>query len=300
MQHDNLGDLNIFLAVAEARSFTRAAAKLGRSQSSLSQTVRRLEERLGLRLLTRNTRSVGVTEAGVQLIETLKPAFADIEARLILLGELRETPAGVVRLTAELHAAETVLWPAVSRLVRRFPDITVEISIDAAFADIVSGALDGGIRIGEQIDKDMIALKIGPDLRPAVVGTPDYLAAHGIPRAPHDLTQHRCINMRLPTAGTLYAWEFEKDGRSIDVRVDGPLVINDERLAIRAAREGHGLVMVMEDLVEDAMASGELVRVLEDWCNPFPGYHLYYADRRHPSPAFAALLQELRGNMRGS
>lgn len=293
MRRDDLGDLNVFLAVAEERSFTRAAARLGRSQSSLSQTVRRLEERLGLRLLTRNTRSVGVTDAGAQLIETLKPAIADIEARLVLLGELRETPAGVVRVTAELHAAETVLWPAVSRLARRYPDITVEISIDAAFADIVSGALDAGIRIGEQIAKDMIARRIGPDLRAAVVATPDYLERHGVPAEPHELTHHRCINMRLPTAGTLYSWEFEKEGRAVDVRVDGPLVINDERLAIRAAREGHGLAMVLEDQVADALRTGELVRVLEDWCEPFPGYHLYYADRRHPSPAFAALLGEL-------
>lgn len=291
---DDLGDLNIFLAVAEERSFTRAAARLGRSQSSLSQTVRRLEERLGLRLLTRNTRSVGITQVGEKLIETLKPAFADIEARLALLSEQREKPVGTVRVTAELHAAETVLWPAVSRLSRKYPEITVEISIEAAFTDIISGQLDAGIRMGEHVAKDMIAVRIGPDLRPAVVGAPIYFDTHGIPREPHDLMQHRCVNMRLPTAGILYAWEFEKDGRQINVRVEGSLVINDERLAIRAAKEGHGLVMVLEDTVADALASGELVRVLDDWCAPFPGYHLYYPDRRHPSLAFTALREELR------
>lgn len=294
MRREDLGDLNVFLAVAEERSFTRAAARLGRSQSSLSQIVRRLEERLGLRLLTRNTRSVGVTQAGEKLVETLKPAIADIEARLALLSELRETPAGLVRITAEQHAAEMVLWPAVSRLSRRFPDVTVEIVSDAAFTDIIAGQIDAGIRMGEHVDKDMIALRIGPELRTAVVGAPAYFAERGIPIEPHDLMEHRCVNMRLPTSGALYTWEFEKDGREVNVRVDGSFIINEERLAIRAAVDGHGLAMVLDDMVADAVSAGTLIRVLDDWCAPFPGYHLYYPNRRHPSPAFAALLNEMR------
>ncbi|MBY5809621.1 LysR family transcriptional regulator [Rhizobium leguminosarum] len=294
MQRNDLGDLNTFLAVAEERSFTRAAARLGQSQSSLSQTVRRLEERLGMRLLTRTTRSVAPTQAGTQLIETLKPAIADIEARLAILSELRAEPAGTIRLTAELHAAETVLWPAISRLSHKHPDVKVEISIDAALTDIVAGQFDAGIRLGERVAKDMIAIRIGPELRTAVVGAPSYFAKYGIPQQPHDLMNHRCVNMRLPTAGGLYAWEFEKDERELNVRVDGALIINDERLAIRAAMDGHGLVMVMEDLVRDAIANGSLIRVLDDWCRPFQGYYLYYPDRRHPSPAFTALLNELR------
>ncbi|MDX8540951.1 LysR family transcriptional regulator [Mesorhizobium abyssinicae] len=294
MRRNDLGDLNVFLAIAEERSFTRAAARLGQSQSSLSQTVRRLEERLGMRLLTRTTRSVAPTQAGAQLIETLKPALADVEARLATLSELRDTPSGLVRVTAELHAAQTVLWPAVSRLMYAYPDVQVEISVDASFTDIVADQFDAGIRMGEQVAKDMIAVRIGPDLRMVVVGSPSYLAKHGTPHTPHDLIQHRCMNLRLPTAGGLYAWEFQKDGRELHVRVEGPLILNDERLAITAALAGHGLAMVTEDSTAQAVADGALIRVLDDWCRTFQGYHLYYPDRRHPSPAFAALLKELR------
>ncbi|MDX8433317.1 LysR family transcriptional regulator [Mesorhizobium abyssinicae] len=294
MRRNDLGDLNVFLAVAEERSFTRAAARLGQSQSSLSQTVRRLEERLGMRLLTRTTRSVAPTQAGAQLIETLKPALADVEARLATLSELRDTPSGLVRVTAELHAAQTVLWPAVSRLMYAYPDVQVEISVDASFTDIVADQFDAGIRMGEQVAKDMIAVRIGPDLRMVVVGSPSYLAKHGTPHTPHDLIQHRCMNLRLPTAGGLYAWEFQKDGRELHVRVEGPLILNDERLAVTAALAGHGLAMVTEDSTAQAVADGALIRVLDDWCRTFQGYHLYYPDRRHPSPAFAALLKELR------
>ncbi|MET3522783.1 LysR family transcriptional regulator [Mesorhizobium abyssinicae] len=294
MRRNDLGDLNVFLAVAEERSFTRAAARLGQSQSSLSQTVRRLEERLGMRLLTRTTRSVAPTQAGAQLIETLKPALADVEARLATLSELRDTPSGLVRVTAELHAAQTVLWPAVSRMMYAYPDVQVEISVDASFTDIVADQFDAGIRMGEQVAKDMIAVRIGPDLRMVVVGSPSYLAKHGTPHTPHDLIQHRCMNLRLPTAGGLYAWEFQKDGRELHVRVEGPLILNDERLAITAALAGHGLAMVTEDSTAQAVADGALIRVLDDWCRTFQGYHLYYPDRRHPSPAFAALLKELR------
>lgn len=294
MRRSDLGDLNVFLAVAEDRSFTRAAARLGQSQSSLSQTVRRLEERLGMRLLTRTTRSVAPTLAGTALIETLKPALSDIETRLAILSELRDKPSGLVRITAELHAAETVLWPAVSRLSRTYPDVQVEISVDASFVDIVAAQFDAGVRMGEQIAKDMIAVRIGPDLRTVVVGSPTYLAQRGVPKTPHDLMQHRCINLRLPTSGGLYAWEFRKDGHELNVRVEGPLVLNNEHLAISAAIEGHGLAMVMESGIERAVSEGTLGRVLDDWCPVFRGYHLYYPDRRHPSPAFSALLTELR------
>jgi len=294
VRRSDLGDLNVFLAVAEDRSFTRAAARLGQSQSSLSQTVRRLEERLGMRLLTRTTRSVAPTQAGTALIETLKPALSDIEARLAILSELRDEPSGLVRITAELHAAETVLWPAVSRLSRTYPDVQVEISVDASFVDIVAAQFDAGVRMGEQIAKDMIAVRIGPDLRAVVVGAPSYLAEHGVPETPHGLMVHRCINLRLPTSGGLYAWEFRKDGRELNVRVEGPLILNNEHLAISAAIEGHGLAMVMESGIERAVSEGALVSVLDDWSPVFRGYHLYYPDRRHPSPAFTALLTELR------
>lgn len=299
MKRNDLGDLNVFLAVAEEQSFTRAAARLGQSQSSLSQTIRRLEERLGMRLLTRTTRSVATTPAGEQLIETLKPAIADVEARLAMLSELRDKPTGTIRLTAERHAAETVLWPAISRLVHAYPDVKVEVSIDASFTDIVAARFDAGVRLGEQVEKDMIAVRIGQDLRMAVVAAPAYLAQYGIPETPHNLMRHKCINVRLPTTGGLYTWEFEKDGHDLNVRVDGPFVFSDESLATRAAVEGHGLAMIWEDTAQRAISEGTLVRVLNDWCPAFPGYHLYYPDRRHPSPAFTALLHELRSRSVG-
>ena len=243
MRRNDLGDLNVFLAVAEEQSFTKAAARLGQSQSSLSQTIRRLEERLGMRLLTRTTRSVATTEAGEQLIETLKPALSDVEARLAMLSELKDKPSGSIRLTAERHAAETILWPAISRLVQDYPEVKVEVAIDASFTDIVSGRFDAGIRLGEHVEKDMIAVRIGPDLRLVVVASPTYLARCGFPQTPHDLTRHRCMNVRLPTTGGLYAWEFEKDGHELNVRVDGPFIFTDESLAMQAAIEGHGLAM---------------------------------------------------------
>lgn len=294
MQREEMGDLAAFLRVAEERSFTRAAARLGTSQSAISQTVRRLERRLGLRLLTRTTRSVVPTAAGEQLLETLRPAFHDVRTRIAALTELRDTPAGTLRLTAGRHAAETVLWPALVRLSMRHPEIDAEVVIDPHLTDIVREGFDAGVRLGEQIARDMIAVRIGPDLRMAVVGAPGYLDEAGVPDEPHDLTAHRCINIRLPSAGGLYAWEFEREGRPLNVRVDGPLTLNDMHLAVDAALAGAGLAMVMEDQVGAALADGRLVRVLDEWCPPFPGYHLYYPDRRHPSSAFAALLSELR------
>lgn len=301
MLTDDLADLAVFAAVAEARSFTRAAAKLGRTQSALSQAVLRLEERLKLRLLTRTTRSVAPTPAGEQLLATLRPALGEIEARIEALGELRERPSGSLRLTAGRHAAETVLWPALLRLAERHPDIRVEVAIDSALTDIVTERFDAGVRLGEQVARDMVAVRVGPDLRMAVVGSPGYFARHGTPETPHDLTRHRCGNIRLRTAGGLYAWEFERDGRVVNVHVDGPLVVNDMRLLVEAAVQGTVLAMVMEDMVAPMIADGRLVRALADWSPPFSGYHLYYPSRLHHSSAFAALLEELReGHRKGA
>jgi DNA-binding transcriptional LysR family regulator len=294
MRRDEFGDLAAFLAVAEERSFTRAAARLGTSQSALSHTVRRLEARLGLRLLARTTRSVAPTEAGERLIETLRPAFDEIDARLAALGELREKPAGTVRITTGEHAARTVLWPVLERLLPAYPDITVELSIDFGLVDIVAERFDAGVRLGEQVERDMVAVRIGPDLRMAVVGSPAYFERRPAPRTPQDLAAHACINLRLPTSGALYAWEFEKGGRELKVRVDGPLVFNHTALIVTAATAGFGLVYLPEDLVRTEIDDGRLVRVLADWCPPFPGYHLYYPSRRQLAPAFALLVEALR------
>ncbi|CAN7367035.1 LysR family transcriptional regulator [Phenylobacterium sp. LjRoot219] len=294
MRREELSELMAFLAVAEERSFTRAAAKLGTSQSALSHTVRRLEARLGLRLLTRTTRSVAPTEAGERLIATLRPAFDEIDGKLAALSELREKPAGTIRITTSKRAVETTLWPVLSRLLPQYPDIRVELGIDSGLTDIVAERFDAGVRLGEAVAKDMIAVPIGPDLRMAVVGAPSYFAGRTPPKTPHELTRHLCINLRLPTRGGLYAWEFEKDGRELRVRVDGQLVFNDPAMVLEAARGGFGLACVLEDYVGEDLAAGRLVRVLEDWCAPFAGYHLYYPSRRQQSPAFALLVEALR------
>ena len=294
MMRDNFNDLIAFLAVAQERSFTRAAAKLGVSQSALSHTIRSLETRLGLRLLTRTTRSVAPTEAGDRLLRTLGPRFEEIEAELAALSELREKPAGTVRINTSEHAATMILWPAVQRLLPDYPDIKVEIDIDNGLTDIVAERYDAGIRLGEQIAKDMIAVRIGPDLRMAVVGAPSYFATRKRPRIPQDLTGHDCINLRLPTYGGLYAWEFEKAGREIKVRVDGRLVFNTIALRLNAVLAGFGLAYLPEDQVQTYLAEGQLIRVLADWCPPFSGYHLYYPSRRQPAPAFAVLVDALR------
>lgn len=294
MKREELGDLAVFLAVAEARSFTRAAATLGTSQSAISQIVRRLETAMGVKLLTRNTRNVAPTEAGEQLVATLRPAFDDIDARLNALTALRERPAGTLRITTSRHAAETILWPAVSRLLQEYPEVSVEISIDSHLTDIIADRFDAGVRLGEQVAKDMIAVRIGPELRMVVVGSPGYFAAHGRPQRPHDLTAHACINIRMQTKGGLYVWEFGKDGRDLKVRVEGPLVLNDIPMILNAAAEGIGLACVMEDQAERYLQSGQLERVLEDWCPPFSGYHLYYPDRRQMPLAFRLLVDALR------
>ncbi len=294
MKRDDLADLAAFLAVAEERSFTRAAAKLGTSQSALSHTVRRLEESLGLRLLTRTTRSVAPTEAGDRLIETLRPSFDEIDAKLAAITELRDKPSGNIRITTSHHAAETILWPALSRLLPNNPDISVELTMDSHFTDIVAERYDAGVRLGEEVAQDMVAVKIGPDLRMIAVAAPEYFADRPKPKTPHDLTEHQCINMRLSTRGGLYAWEFEKDGRPLNVRVSGQLVFNDVRMVLTAAAAGAGIALVMEDRAKPLIAEGKLVQVLKEWCPTFPGYHLYYPSRRQPSPAFALLVETLR------
>ncbi|HEX9327776.1 MAG TPA: LysR family transcriptional regulator [Reyranella sp.] len=294
MRREELADLNAFVAVAEERSFTRAAAKLGTSQSALSFTVRRLEERLGVRLLSRTTRSVAPTQAGERLLGTLGPALDKIGAELTALGELREKPAGTIRITAGEHAALTVLWPALSKLLPLYPDIEVELNVDQGLTDIVAERFDAGVRFGEQVARDMIAVRVGPDMRMAVVGAPSYFARRPKPRKPQDLTAHDCINLRLPTYGGLYAWEFEKRGRELKVRVEGQWVFNSLGLRLDAALAGFGLTYVPDDVVQPHLADGRLVRVLADWCPPFAGYHLYYPSRRQPTPAFAMLVEALR------
>jgi DNA-binding transcriptional LysR family regulator len=294
MHRDELADLTAFLAVAEERSFTRAAAKLGTSQSAISHTVRRLEARLGLRLLTRTTRSVAPTEAGEGLLETLRPAFDDIDAKLAALSHLREKPAGTIRITTAENAAETILWPVLGRILPDYPDIKVELTIDYGLTDIVAQRYDAGVRLGEQVAKDMIAVRIGPEMRMAVVGAPSYFARRPAPKTPHDLADHACINLRLPTSGGLYAWEFEKNGRELKVRVEGQLVFNAMPMIVKAAIAGFGLAFVPEGQVASQIEEGRLVRALSDWCAPFAGYHLYYPSRRQPTPAFALLVEALR------
>jgi DNA-binding transcriptional LysR family regulator len=294
MERDRLADLAAFVAVAQERSFTRAAGRLGITQSSLSHTIRRLEARLGLRLLARTTRSVAPTDAGSQLLRTLQPAFEDIDAGLSSLGELRDKPSGSVRITTAEHAANAILIPALERLLTRFPDIRVEIAIDYGLTDVVAERFDAGVRLGEQVGKGMVAVRIGPDMRMAAVATPAYFTSHRPPRVPQDLSHHKCINLRLPTSGGFYAWEFEKSGRQIKVRVDGQLACNELALTIHAAKSGLGIAYVPEDSVRSEIATGQLTRALADWCAPFSGYHLYYPSRRQPTAAFAALVEALR------
>lgn len=294
MRREELGDLAAFLAVARERSFTRAAARLGTSQSALSHTVRRLEERLGVRLLTRTTRSVAPTEAGERLIERTGPHFEEIEAELTALSEFRTRPAGTIRITTGEHAAETILWPALAKLLPNYPEIHVELSLDSGLADIVAGRFDAGVRLGEQVAKDMVAMPVGPELRMACVGAPAYFARMPRPQTPQDLASHDCINLRFATSGGLYAWEFERGGRALNVRVEGQLTFNGSRMILRAALAGFGLAFLPNDQVEPAIAEGRLLRVLDDWTPPFPGYHLYYPSRRQHSPAFALILEALR------
>jgi DNA-binding transcriptional LysR family regulator len=294
MKREQLADLAAFVAVAQERSFTRAAAKLGITQSSLSHTIRRLESQLDLRLLARTTRSVAPTDAGERLLRTLKPAFEHIDAELNSITELRDKPAGSIRITTAEHAAETILLPVLERLLPEYPDIKVEITCDYGLTDVVAERFDAGVRLGEQVAKDMVAVRIGPDLRMAAVGTPAYFKPHQPPRVPQDLAGHRCINLRLPTSGGLYAWEFERAGREVKVRVDGQFAVNGLPLSLRAAKAGLGIAFVPEDMVQQDVEAGRLVRVLTDWCLPFSGYHLYFPSRRQVTPAFSILVEALR------
>jgi DNA-binding transcriptional LysR family regulator len=294
MQRGHLDDLLAFVAVGRERSFTKAAARLGVSQSALSHTIRELEARLGVRLLTRTTRSVAPTDAGERLLRNIGPRFEEIDAELAAIGELREKPAGTIRLTATEYAADAILLPKLAKLLRQYPDIKVEIMIDYGLTDIVAQQFDAGVRSGEQVAKDMIAVRIGPDMRMAVVGAAAYFKARSEPKKPQDLIDHNCIKLRLPTYGGLYAWEFEKGGRDVRVRVDGQLTYNTTVQMLNAAIAGLGLAYVPEGLAQPYLAKGRLKRVLGDWCLPYSGYHLYYPSRRQPSAAFALLVDALR------
>lgn len=294
MTTERYDQLAIFAAVAQERSFTRAAAKLGMSQPALSRAMRQLEERLGVRLLSRTTRSVAPTEAGEHLLRVVAPRFEEIDNEMAMLSEFRDKPAGKLRITAGEHSAITILQSVLAKLLPDHPDLNIEIIVDYGFTDIVAEGFDAGVRLGPQVAKDMIALRIGPDMRMAVVGSPAYFGRYPKPVIPDDLTAHNCINLRMPTHGGLYVWEFEKNGQELKVRVEGQLVFNTIAMRLEAALQGLGLAYMPEDLVQDAVAQGRLIRVLEDWCEPFSGYHLYYPSRRQSSPAFTLLREALR------
>jgi DNA-binding transcriptional LysR family regulator len=291
MDRGSLDELAALVAVGREASFTKAAAKLGVSQSALSQTVRQLEARLGVRLLTRTTRSVSPTEAGERLIHVAGPRFEEIEAEVAAIAELRDKPAGSIRITATDYATDTILWPRLTKFLRAYPDIKVEIITDYGLTDIVSERYDAGVRAGGQVAKDMIAVRIGPDLRMAVVASPAYFKKRPEPKRPQDLIAHNCINLRLPTHGGLYAWEFEKAGRELRVRVDGQLTFNGTWQMLNAALDGFGIAFIPEDIVQPHLTKR---RLLEEWCQAYPGYHLYYPSRRQTSAAFGLLVEALR------
>lgn len=294
MLKDNFNDLLSFMVVARERSFTRAAAQLGVSQSALSHAMRNLEARLDVRLLTRTTRSVVPTEAGEQLLMRLTPHLLEIEQELTALRDRRDRPAGNIRLSAGEHAMSAVLWPVLKPFMAHYPDINIEVTVDNGLTDIVDGRFDAGVRLGEQIAKDMVAVRIAPDMQMAVVGSAAYFAKNGVPETPEQLEHHRCINMRLPTLGGLYAWEFTHDGREIRVRVDGQLTLNSLPQRLDAAVAGLGLAYVPEESAAAQLADGRLTRVLESWCPSFEGYHLYYPSRRQHTTAFTLLVEALR------
>jgi len=289
-----MADLTAFLVVAEEKSFTKAAAKLGMSQSALSQIVRRLEASLGLRLLTRTTRSVASTEAGERLLATLAPALQSLDASLASLSDLQRKPAGNIRITSVEHASMTILAPALAKLLPDYPDLKVEIINDYRLTDIVAERFDAGVRLGEQVDRDMIAVRIGPDFNMAVVASPAYFKGRPRPKTPHELTKHNCINLRLPTSGGLWPWPFAKNGRELNARTDGPLATNTITLSLYMAKEGLGLAYLPDDIVREHIAQGRLVRVLADWTPRSSGYHLYYPSRRQPARAFTLLVDALR------
>jgi DNA-binding transcriptional LysR family regulator len=294
MRRENFNDLQAFVAVARSRSFTRAAAQLGVSPSALSHSMKGLEERLGIRLLTRTTRNVCPTEAGERLLRTVGPRFDEVDATIAALNELRDKPAGSFRITAGDHPSVTILWPKLAKVLQKCPDIKVEINVDSGLIDLAAERYDAGVRLGDQVAQDMISVRIGPDIRFAVVGSRSYFAKRAVPGSPRDLVGHNCINLRLATHGALWAWEFEKAGRELRVRVEGQLVFNNIFQVRDAALSGFGLGYVPEDLVQAYLSKGQLVRVLQDWCPSWSGYHLYYPRSRQASPAFALLLEALR------
>ena len=294
MARDNLNDLVAFVTVAREGSFTRAAAQLGVSQSALSHTVRGLEARLGIRLLTRTTRSVSMTEAGEHLYESVSPRLQEIHDELQMMGQFRERPAGTVRINTAGHAADLYVWPRLQEVLHRYPELKVEVIVDYGLADIVAGRFDIGIRLGEQLARDMIAVPISPRQRIAVVGTPGYFANHGVPQTPDDLVKHNCIGLRLPTHGGLLPWEFDKEGQACKLRVSGQWTFNGSAPALRAALAGAGLAYLPEDTVPDHLASGRLQRVLEDWCEPYDGYYAYYPSRRQASRVLQVVIEALR------
>lgn len=300
MSRDNLSDLAAFLAVCRERSFTRAAVQLGITQSGLSHAIKELEARLGVRLLTRTTRSVAPTEPGERLLRAIEPHFQGIEAGLTALTDMRDKPAGRIRITTPEHAAEAILWPALSRMLRTYPDIAVDVITEDLMRDIVSERFDAGVRLGEHLEKDMVAVRIGPEMRMAVVGAPDYLAQHPPPERPEDLTAHRCITMRRATRGGIHLWEFDQAGREVKVKVTGQIIFSSLRLIRDAALAGHGLAYLPEDCVMADLKARRLVRVLDDWCEPFPGYHLYYPSRHQHSAAFSIFLNAVRYRGRGA
>jgi len=294
MLKENFNDLWYLIVVARERSFTRAAAKLGVSQSALSHAIRGLEERLGVRLLTRTTRSVAPTDAGETLIASIGPRFDQIETDLVALTDRRDRVAGTLRITAGEHALSSTLWPLLKPFLKAWPDVNIELTTDNTLTDIVNDRFDAGVRLGDQIARDMVAVRIGPDWRMVVVGAPDYFAVQGKPETPTDLQQHCCINMRLPTHGGVYPWEFSRDDQQIRIRVEGQLIFNNLNARVEAAIAGLGLAYVPEDCVSEAVATGTLVKVLDAWCEPFSGYHLYYPSRKQHTAAFARLLDAVR------
>ncbi len=299
MRRNELNELAAFVTIADEASFTRAAAKLGMSASALSHAIKALESRVGVRLLARTTRSVAVTEAGDRLLRSLRPALAEIGTSLAVLATLRDSPAGKLRITAPRHGAFSVLLPVLPAFMAAYPDIRMEITVDDGLTDIVEGRYDAGLRFGEKVARDMIAVRVGPAIRSAVVASPAYFATHPIPVTPHDLARHRCINYRLATAGSLYPWEFEHAGRSLQVKVDGSLIVNDGELILEAALAGQGVAQLLEDQAAGHVEAGRLVRVLADWSWTAPGYYLYYTSRRQTPPALTALIEALRSGPDG-
>ena len=293
MARRNLNDLLAFVTVARECSFTRAAKVLGVTQSALSQTIRGLEDRLDIRLLTRTTRSVSPTAAGERLAKAIGHRFEEIEAELDALTALRDKPAGLVRITCADQVLRDNIWPKLVPLLREYPDIHVEFDVSYGLRDIVADRFDAGVRLGEQVHQDMVAVPIGPKIRMAAAASPEYFADHPPPKTPGDLTNHRCIAQRQVSGG-LYAWEFERDGRELEVRVEGQVIVNTSPQIVRVALDGFGIAFLPEEEFEPHLETGRLVRVLEDWCAPFPGFHLYYPSRRHPSPAFSLVLDALR------